>query len=34
MGAGYDVVKKGGKHLNMKKCRKKDEIRYRGRPII
>ena len=34
MGTGEDVVKKGKKHLNMKKCRKKEEIRYRGRSII
>jgi len=34
IGAGEDVVKKGRKHLNMKKCRKKEEIRYRGMSII
>jgi hypothetical protein len=27
MGAGEDVVKKGRKHLDMKKCRKKEEGR-------
>ena len=34
MGAGEDIVKEGRTHLNMKKCRKKEEIRYRGRSII
>lgn len=34
VGAGEDVVKKGKKQLNMKKCRNKEEIRYRGRSII
>jgi hypothetical protein len=29
MGAGEDVVKKERKHLQMKKCRKKEEIRCR-----
>jgi hypothetical protein len=34
VGAGEDVVKKGRKHLSMKKCRKKEEIRYRGRSMM
>jgi hypothetical protein len=34
MESGEDVVKKGRKQLNMKKCRQKEEIRYRGRSII
>jgi hypothetical protein len=34
MGAGEDVVKKRRKHLNMKKCRKKEEIRYIGMSIM
>jgi hypothetical protein len=32
--ASEDVVEKGRKHLEMKKHRKKKEIRYRRRSII